>query len=364
MKIGIITYHKGLNHGGYLQAYCLQQFLKNKGNNTFIIDYINPIQQKTEFEIFVKRWPKTKLWGLNHTYQNLIKYYKFNQAFKKFQLSKTITNSNFTQVLKEFDVIITGSDEIWNIKNPAFPENMCFFGEQVNNEVTTLISYAASIGNCTTDDINSQRITELLKRYHNISVRDANTLRAIENIGLAAKQVLDPTFLYDPYPDFKIRKPTNKKYLLTYVNSISNPEIEIIKDFAKKNNLIIISISYPAYWADYNDLKVGIDDWLSYFRYAEYIVTNTFHGLIFSIKNQIPVWIVSKSAKANKIDSLLQQLNMEKINHHVENHNELSNHFKIMWQSYNNIKNLFRSNIASSHNFLNNAIKKTPQGNN
>lgn len=354
-KVGVLTYHKGLNHGGYLQAYCLQKAVGIYTEQVDILNYVNPVQEQLEWHYFVKKWPKTKRWGIYMTYKNLVKYYKFRKAFKKFNLTEKLDEAKLLTISSKYDIIITGSDEIWNIKNPAFPKNYSFFGRNLNSKA--LIAYAASIGGCTYSDINKPDIIADLNRYNKIGVRDFNTADSIEKLGCSTTMVLDPTFLHDPYRDFIIKEPIKEPYILIYVNSITQEETDLIKAFAYEKEIKIVGISYSVHWADYNMIDIGIDEWLSYFKYAEYIITNTFHGLIFSIKNKKPTWIVDNNAKKNKIDGLLKQLDINISFNIIDSTKKLEDHFNSFQSAaINSIKNQ-NILIDQSKEFLKNGIK-------
>jgi polysaccharide pyruvyl transferase WcaK-like protein len=356
LKIGILTYHCGLNHGGYLQVFCLKKYLEELGHNVFVLNYVNEKQKKAEWNYFISSWPLTRPWGLKVIVANLLKYYKFKKSISKLNLTKKLNEKNIYKITKQFEIVVTGSDEIWNVKNVAFASNFWyFFGEKIYSK--TIVSMSASFGSAELSDLNQIRVSSLLNRYSFISVRDRHSKSIAEQLtGKDIHITLDPTLLYDPYNDFTIKRVVSKSYILLYINSTTSNEKEILIQFAKKNNLIIISLAYPVFWANKNHIGLGIDQWLSYFRYAEYIVTNTLHGLIFAIKNKKPTWILNNALKSNKINGLIDLLEIHLPNK-VYNLSSLSRFFNTTQREFEKTDTLIKMIQSQNKTIFNDLFK-------
>ena len=135
MKIGILTFHDGLNHGAFLQAFSTLSFLKKTYNNVFIINYKNKnhFQKEGIFQIFNYRNP----FRIND-------FFKKRKAFKNDQEKMYLTEftSDIEDVKRlDLDLIIVGSDVVWNTK--IFGFDKIYFGGLDNSKQ---ISYAASFG--------------------------------------------------------------------------------------------------------------------------------------------------------------------------------------------------------------------------
>lgn len=274
MKIGILTFHDGLNHGAFLQAFSTLSFLKKTYNNVFIINYKNKnhLQKEGIFQIFNYRNPL-----------RINDFFKKRKAFRNDQKKMSLTK--FTSDIEDIkrldlDLIIVGSDVVWNTK--IFGFDKIYFGGLENFKQ---ISYAASFGWSNAED-HLSLIREGISKFSHISVRDDNSQEIIKSlINCCPKIVLDPTFLIDwnIYENISSRAKKYKDYILIYAYYISNDEIKFIRQFAQKNNLICISIGYRQKWCKENLMNVGPFEWLSFFKGATHVVTSTYHGTIFSI---------------------------------------------------------------------------------
>ena len=274
MKIGILTFHDGINHGAYLQCYGLYKTIENMRHDVKIINYKNFKHWWKEYRCFL--WTKNP----RILYANIRKIFKFKVEQRK--LSKTSFTFSCEKVNKEeFDIIVVGSDIIWNYKNPLFGFDPIYFGNFLNAK--KIISYAGSFGDIDMNDSLPNEAINGLKKFSKISVRDDNSLKILSKIiNKPIKLVIDPTFLYDYTKEEK--KCIYKNFILIYAYQINLDQVKQVKEFAKKKNLNTIAIAYNQPWCDRNIISLSPFEWLGYFRQADYIITSTFHGTIFSIK--------------------------------------------------------------------------------
>ncbi len=279
MKIGVITVHDSSNYGSFLQAYALQTVLQSMGHEVYFIRtrdksyikklFINRASLKPLFPNPVKMTTK------------LIKDYRYFWAFKKeWKLFRTIDTAQEVKL----DRIILGSDEIWNVTNKVFRKPI-FYGTGLENVGT----YAVSISRAKKEDFDAYpEIKEAIKRIDNILVRDENTKEVIDSItGRDTQMVADPTFLCDVsiYENRKsVYKPIKEKYLLVYGYEINNTLKDNIIRFARENNLITVSACINHGWTD-KYVSGSPLAFCSLLRDADYVVTTTFHGTVFSVLN-------------------------------------------------------------------------------
>ncbi len=293
-KVGILTFFDGINHGAYLQCFGLYQAIKKLGYNVKIINYKNPLHFIKEYKIFL--WTKRPA----VLYNNIKKILKFKKEQKLFPVTK-FTFRNI-KVKEKFDTVVVGSDIVWNFKNPLFGFDPIYFGHHLNTD--RLISYAPSFGSMTIKDDMPALAKEGIEKFKHISVRDENSRILVEqHTQRKAEVVLDPIFLYDfaketiPCPD--------DSFILVYAFSISDKQIEEVKDFAQKKNLKIVAVAYSQPWADKNIIAISPFEWLGYFQKATYIVTSTFHGTLFSIKYNKAFCVFPNDPINNKIKFIL-----------------------------------------------------------
>lgn len=301
MKIGILTYHDGINHGTFLQCYSLFRTIENLGHEAEIINYKN-------FKHWLKEY-KSFLWTKNPDLllKNINKIRKFKKNQSLYKLSKfTFTHKKLAK--KHYDKIFIGSDEIWNYKTQLVGVDLAYFGNALN--AGKINSYAASFGNVNINDNIPLEITENLKKLENISVRDENSKNIISKLlNIEAPIVVDPTLLYDLKKEEK--KCPYKNFILVYATNFDNHIIEKIKKTAKELNKEIISISYNNAWCDKNIISIDAFEMLAYFNNADYVLTNTFHGTIFSILYNKKFLSIPHIGKVNKIKNLLCQFELE-----------------------------------------------------
>jgi hypothetical protein len=310
-KIGILTFHDGINHGAFLQVYALQEFLISYNFDVEIINYKSAKHKKLEIEHFIFFKPYfnfNPIWFLKNTKRrldNLRKVIKFKKCHKHLKITDYIDSIDKIQTEK-YDVVITGSDEIWNYNNAICGFDTTYFGKGIKSK--KLISYAASFGNVDTINSKLETISFLLKKYSKISVRDINSQAILKRLNISSELVLDPTLLYDR---FKPKQVKESNYILVYLNHITSENILSIREFASKNKKTIITIGYHANWANISKVALDPFEWINYFYSADYIITNTYHGTIFSIIFRKLFLILNPGRKSNKINSLLENLNIK-----------------------------------------------------
>lgn len=300
MKIGIMTMHRIKNYGSYLQAYGLKKMCEELGGEVVFVDY------KIEDPVDVQGTFKgTALYKVARKIVRFIR--KSKRKFLSARKEKIITP--FEQFISDFsakyipslgvskkkcyrtnvDILIIGSDEVFNCtqgQGVGFSREL--FG--LNNSAKKVISYAASFGNTTFEKLKKYNIAdevgELLNNFYKISVRDKNSEDIVYSlIGEKPELHMDPVLMYDFSKDI-IDKHTLKDYIVVYAYNkrITKVEGEKIRAFAEKNHKKLIAISGNQEFCDEYVFSEPLEI-LSYFKHADYIITDTFHGTIFSIIN-------------------------------------------------------------------------------
>jgi hypothetical protein len=284
MKVGILTFHRAINYGALLQAYALQQAVKQLGRECFIIDYRCSYLENPYKLIDIRRWSNIKAILADLAYFPILnlKHKKFKAFIEKnIYLGEFHTSFNCSDL---YDCFITGSDQVWNYQLTDFDKTYFLnFTERTKRN-----SYAASFG---LDDIPSQYTSEynnLLKEFRKISVRENRGADIISSlIGQNVNVVIDPTLLLTDEEWYKVASPNKTKYpyVLIYELSYSKSLHNFASYLAKKKNYNIIYINDSLIERENVKYKrsVGPEEWLALFRDAEYIVTNSFHGTAFSI---------------------------------------------------------------------------------
>lgn len=309
MTIGILSMQRIFNHGSFWQAYMLKDMLTKMGHNVEFIDIIpgKCVSKRTK--------PKFKLLRPQRVFNKLIFEPKKRQIIESAQ--RTYLGCTALNYRTDYDRIIIGSDEVFNFAQISpWGFSTQLFGAISNDHVST---YAASFGSTSYEDIEKYRIKNELvtsiSNLKNISVRDKNSYQIIKRLLPRADtyQHMDPVLIGDlPVPE---RQVSRQKYIAIYAYSfrLNNPEyIKAIIAFSHKYDYKIYSIGFYQTWVDKN-INVDPFELLQYFVNAEYVITDTFHGTIFSIKcHKKFATIICEGIGGNhaKLTSLLEGVNL------------------------------------------------------
>lgn len=351
MKIGILTQHFLLNYGGIIQNFALQQVLLKLGHGPLTFEHDTCYSRTRWFLRTVKQILRTR------SFHNLPLYpvYKGrigNKNFIKFVLKniKSVPVKDFIPLLTAkygIDAYIVGSDQVWR---PAFNlgsrlGNM--FLDFADDQVKKL-SYAASFG-CREWEYTKeqeQMCSKLAKRFNAISVREASGIELCkQHFGVDATLVLDPTLLLtkEDYKKVCADIPTKDKHVFVYSLVISDKVLAVASSISQKTGLPVVVKQA----GDKVKKEDTIEDWFAEFRDAEYVVTDSFHGMVFSIIFNKPFSIVMNPSGGNdRYISLLSQLGLME---RIIKDNQISNLESINWDGVNKKLEVLRH---ESMNFL------------
>lgn len=359
MKIGIITHYDVHNHGAILQLNGLVSFLRGLGHEAFALqfdknyDFLG-IKLKSKYDISFKSIPiylkYAKEKGLRRTLFNIKKRSILN-AFKN---KNRLVGPYYTEV-DELDSVIVGSDEVFALHTGPTP---IFYGYAAPSQ--RVISYAGSFGPTTIKDIDNLHCREFvaggLNRMFSLSVRDINSRNIVkELIGIEPQVVIDPVILYGYKKEIEsFERPLSGKYMVIYAydeHMNDSEEISAIKQFAREMRLKIVSPGFYHSWADIN-VNVSPTELLQYIRYADLVVTDTFHGSVTSIICNTP--FVSKvRGNGNKLCNLLSEYNLG--NRIVTSPNELEKIVNIPID-FDEVNSIIQQRREKSSQFLKDAL--------
>lgn len=274
MKIGIVTVYKSENCGSYFQAWALKSTLEKMGASPYFMPYKNYKESNANiaFQI-IKSCLKLRFGTANFLLNRKI---KFKRARKNFKVIKD---------KESLDTFIFGSDTIWNFSDPIFYKNRFIFtGKRITKPRYT---YAVSCGSTPPNYFYDEDIKKEIAAFNRISVRDDHIKQILENLFPERQfvRVVDPTLLLETkdYDKLASSVPSVDNYFLVYYfGKISDKLFKIISDFAKRNSLKLVKIGAPDKRFDIN-VTNNPHDFISYFKSAKYVLTNTFHGCVFSV---------------------------------------------------------------------------------
>ena len=312
MKVGILSMQRVINYGSFLQAYALKHTIESLGYETAFVDIKEGrhldnslINNSGRSSIKITELPKR------------IDHVLFVKRRKKLFCQHLFVEHGITTPKdeSELDLLVVGSDEVFN----CLQESPWGLSLQLMGDTTIpAISYAASCGYTTLEKLReigiADEVAESLKKYKAISVRDRNSANIVLEITDIDPQIhLDPVLIYDWTRETEIEKCRFSNYILVYgYDNRINKEDEIlaIKKFAKKHKKKLISFGVYQRWCDRNILCDPFQ-LVKYFMNADYIVTDTFHGTVLSIKCNRPFVTIIRESNKNKITDLLSKFNLK-----------------------------------------------------
>lgn len=327
-KIAILTQPLGHNYGGIIQNYALQKVLKQLGHQPETINRVgNRHTSKlrsilSKAKQFVYKYLLQKN-VLTKKQRELI--IKDNVKFLKKYINRSVlinTNNDLSEYFKnnKFDAVIVGSDQTWRPKYSPNIYNYYLDFLKDNNQIKKL-AYASSFGTAEWEYTEKQTkiVKQLVKQFHAISVREAAGVDLCrEKLGVEAVHLLDPTLLLtaEDYSEL-INQPKANKELFTYVLDESQEKQDFIQFIGKE-----LKLKQHTNQAQKFDAKVKrpleelimppLEGWLQGFRDAEFVITDSFHGTVFSIINKKPfIALVNVERGASRFESILSKLGLE-----------------------------------------------------
>ncbi len=351
MKIAILTQPLVHNYGGILQNYALQQVLLKLGHHPITIEK-DPYQHITNFQLlidlpkrfFTKYILKKRGYILSEKQNNALIKQKREQSFRF--VSKCINHlyvkSYNLVTIADFDVFLVGSDQVWRpgYNNDGLLEQMYlnFIPEDINIK---RITYAASFG-CKEweyDAEQTKQCAKLVQRFDAVSVRE------IDGISLCAKflnrndaiSVLDPTLLLDSKDYLQLCSNINtlsNNILFAYILDKNDAIIFQLEEIATQKNLKLRLVS-----AD-QDCSLSVEEWIAMFRDAKMVITDSFHGTVFSIIFKRDFYSICNESRGNsRFTSLLSQFNLQdRLFNDIKSINININTNQIDWEIIENIK--------------------------
>lgn len=328
-KIGVFTFHFAENYGAVFQAYGLVTCLRNLGVEAEIInyhpDYVEggggfklPTSKKNIRANLVIAYQKlTKLYSLlrnNHGLKQKFAVFRHNYLHVSDISYKSL--AELRNAAPAYDVYVCGSDQIWNPSEQfgVDPAYFLSFGDKKKKRV----SYAASFGRDTLDEGCHQEIGGLLKAFDALSVREQTGVELARKLsGREVYWMPDPTILLTDYTPIVHAPDRQKPYMFSYVLRSGEGITEIQAHIAQRLSLDILVPHNPMRrWKVIGEtIYPGPEEWLGYIKHADFVVTNSFHGTVFSVLFNKPFITIglggSKSGLNARAKALLKRVGLE-----------------------------------------------------
>lgn len=371
MKIGILTYQRAENYGALLQAYALKTSLQQAGYAVEMVDYW-PDYHKNHFRLFNKKtFGKFSFLGkIRYLLLFVFSIYwmiKRKRNFERFmrsklKLGKKPKYSHQNHTCNDFDVVIYGSDQIWR-KQSISIENWFddWYFASKNIQSKAKIAYAASMGVLDVGNREKSYLEESLKRFNEIAVREKDLDTLLLQLGFNSTLVVDPVFLLKQNVWKELIKKENspspnRKYILFY-NLLNSQESEAFtKDLQIFSGFEVKEITKKLSFKKRGKRFIksaSIEEFLSLIHNAEFIVSNSFHGVALSIILQKDFYAVGFGEKSSRVITLLDSVGLA--NRFVNNGNTVDFKTKI---DYATVEKKLDSVRIKSFSYLTNAIEK------
>lgn len=311
MKVGVLTFHRATNYGTMLQAYAMVTALKKLGVDAELIDY------RPEY---LERTMKIRKLKIGNSIKEIISVVanrlifgsQLSEKIEHFELfmnqymccssSVYYTPKELSSAIHEYDVLISGSDQLWNERITG--EDMTYF---LPFEHPNKISYGSSFGVSAISRERSVNIYPLLSKFSHITTREATAGNIIDQLfdsfgiknGVKLHRVVDPTLLLNSEEWCEL-KPNNFNlpsagYILTYY-MIETPLLrKITRRLQRETGLPVVNLKpskrQMLFKQGKNVMWAGPAEFIACYASAKYVVTNSFHGTAFAINFEIPFYV-------------------------------------------------------------------------
>lgn len=372
-KVGIATLHSAINYGVYLQAYAMQKKVEDFGYDAEIIHYakrtesVSSSGKKSKIKRLLMHPVKTKKIidnkimksGSNFTRRS-VAFSKF--ASKNFNLTRLCNDMDDAEKIAEkYDACVCGSDQIWN---PVHTDcNPYYFLQFVPPEKR--IAYAPSVA-C--EEIPEKYLDDFrsyISSFSSISVRESSGAELVEKItGRKCENTVDPTLLYDRnfWNEFALSERLVKEpYIFCYFLGGTEIHKKAIERIEKETGKKVVLSPFDS---EINNLKKGekiyadIAEFLTLVRDADFVLTDSFHGIAFSVNFRKSFAAVKRadidSGKHTRVNDFLSKIGLADRIVTEENIDT----FKFSEINYEESEKVLQSWIISSEEYFRNSLEK------
>lgn len=318
-RFGTISYNiycNFTNYGSALQTWALHQTIRKLGHQPVLVDYcpdvladkdpLNPFGNMWDKDEESRRMVELTMPAIRENYIKFDRFYhdRFTRTGKKY------TSENFDAIVgdEQLDGFVCGSDTIFCPDEFGFDD-----GYYANYPVMQgrSVSYAASFGDPHFTKETYQMLNARIGNFKALGIRENQMIPYLRaHTDAPVMRTIDPTLLLtaEEYEPIIADKPELGDYLLLYARRYSPKMIAYAEKLAQQHGWKIVDISLRATNAERGHImayEAGVEEFLSLVKHAQYVVTNSFHGMIFSVQFRRPFVIFSREQCDNKIEELL-----------------------------------------------------------
>lgn len=302
MKIGIMTFHWATNYGAILQAYCLQEYLREQGHEVEIINY-KPKRYDTTWWNYLKHpsnWKRIKKFPIMAKKEELLDEFRkeYLRLSKRFSTNWMLQNASV-----DYDVLLSGSDQILNSSFTMAGENKptSVYYLDFGRKDALRLGYAVSFGCTQYEDRAVPIASKWIQNFEAIGVRENSGLDILTQLSYKkARQVVpDPTILY------------GKKLFESIGVSIADEKEDYTCVYMLRRE---IKIDGNVHYIDETKQPLSMKQWLTTISQSRFLITNSYHGTIMAILSHVPFAVILEGGKTegmnDRFKSLLQRLSL------------------------------------------------------
>lgn len=323
MKIILITKHYVKNYGSVLQTYASQELLSRRGDSVYIANYILPEASGLKYMDIILRKHASgsrikKMILRAVVLPTMIRWkYVFGGFLKKYLNVCGSPADNCDKLkteLPEADIYCTGSDQVWNPKTNRGlqPAYFCEFAPKGKK----IVSLAASFGVKTVREEDEAQMKKYLEKYSILSVREISGIDILDKAGVKGKVILDPVMIETDgfWKKLAAKRKIRSDYVLVYQLNSSRSFDRYAEQAAEKlgKKLVRICTRYDQILKNGRAVPVPtVEQWISLFYYADFVITDSFHGTVFSLLFQKEFINLYPPLFSERLDSLLNMFGIE-----------------------------------------------------
>lgn len=305
--IGVLTFHRCINYGSYWQARCLVEGLRARGHDAVIVDHDSGRVNRAEWRCALQPVLPTSVPRQDRPLYRA-KLLKFIDAFSSLPRSPRFPIED-PAGMEIYDVVIVGSDEVWNLAHPWYGGTALFFGEGVR--ARRLTAYAASFGNYDASAGLASAWADRLRGFQGLSVRDENSRNLIRGaLGVEPELVLDPCLQFVARTAGPGRG-SERPYVAVYGHGFSPWLVRAVRRWTACQQYPLVSIGYRNDWADAQWIAAGPHDFARFIAGARAVMTNFFHGCVFALRHARPFVCETSPYRAIKVQNLMRAVDGE-----------------------------------------------------
>ncbi len=322
-KISLITLHRIYNYGSVLQTYATQKLFEDAGAECEVLDYISPHRAKVPlFLDYPPRLEGKKLKRIVYYAAKIpsfvLKDISFGGFIKKYlHLTKRqyVTNEDVLKAPPTADIYVSGSDQVWNSKYNRGVDGIYYLSYAPKGAKKA--AFVSSFGREELSAEEQEKVEPLLKQYKLLTVREDSGLNILGKMGMDGAWLIDPTLQItrEDWMALATKRLVKEKYLFLFLlYNEDNGATEYARKIAEKKGLKVVKLSWEM------KCPKGVDrlfthrkpqDFLSLIGNADFVVTNSFHGVAFSINLNRQFAFVPRTEFNGRIESLLRLTGQE-----------------------------------------------------